>query len=161
MSPERDPFEITPQPISSFRSKVREQHFPEASRRLIKPTKKVVETAMKLIKQGEVDDKYAQSVFVFDSRLEIVYRLSDADIRDHENESDQPHDYPGLNSGLIIGFINTAGEETDTINIPRQPELVTRENLYPVQEFTPSIMRSLAKSLERSRILYHFNPTQN
>src|SRR3990167_3323739 len=100
MLPERDPFEIAPQSITPFRRKIAEQQAPEASRRLIRPTKRVVEAAMKLIKRGEIDEEHAQTAIVFDQKLKRKYRLSDYDIRDHEGESDQPHDYPGLNSGL-------------------------------------------------------------
>lgn len=156
MLPERgDQFDITPLPITPFNKKRTEQLDPEAPRRLIRPTKRVVEAAMKLIKRCEVDEEHGQTAIVFDPKLRKKYRLSDYDIRDHKQESDQPHDYPGLNSGLLISTLTITGEETDELNLPRLPERVTRETLYPIQDIRPSAMRKLAKSLERAVL---FNP---
>lgn len=122
----------------------------EAPKRLINPTRRVVVVAMRLIKQGSIDEENAQTVFVKDPQTQQTYRLSDYDIGDHENESDQPHDYPGLNSGLIIELLSEDGSEIDGINLPRLPERITRETLYPIQFMAPRIMKILAKQLERA-----------
>ena len=154
MSTERgDQFDIAPLAITPFYKKRTEQLDPEAPRRLIRPTRRVVEAAMKLIKYGEISMDHAQTAIVFDPKLKKKYRLSDYDIRDHEGESDQPHDYPGLNSGLLISTLTITGEETEDLNLPRLPERVTRESLYPIQDIRPSSMRKLAKSLERAILL--------
>lgn len=161
MLPERDPFEIAPQPISPLRRKIKEQDYPGVSKRLIKPTKRVVEIAMNLIKQGDIDEEYAQSVIVFDPKSKVKYKLSDYDVRDHKQESDQPHDYPGLNSGLLISGIMASGEETEgDLNLPRLPERVTKETLYPIQGFKPGLMRFLARSLERAVVVKQIYSTE-
>jgi hypothetical protein len=128
--------------------RITEYYDPEAPKRLTKPTKRVVKAALRLIKLGEINENGEQEIVVFDSKLKRKYRLRDQYVKDYDETSG--HHYNYLNEGLLITLIFPTDKETDSLNLPRLPELVTRENLYPIGDFRPSSMRKLARSLERA-----------
>ncbi len=133
-----------------FRMRRNVNYFKEAPRRLKRQTKRLIEAAMKSIKNGEVDGNASQTVTVYDSQLEIYYRISDASVRDHIHKVGQKTDDSKLNIGLIIDMFSKSGEIIDNLNLPRLPELVTIKSLDQIRHYSLSSLRKLTRSLERA-----------
>ncbi len=97
-----------------------------------------------------IDEK--QTVIVRDPKSKQLFEICDSDVYDHVHEKPHPHDYPGLECGLMIYALNELGIEISGIELPRLPDYVNARTLYPIQDILPRDIRRLARQLERAVI---------
>ncbi len=148
MSAERTGFKSIPWEKRSAKEK--------APRKLIKPTQQVVNNALRLVKQGEMDCFGRKEVVVMDLKTGQSFSIMDVYAKARNLLSGSAVDLV-LERGLFINPITSENElvihEEMGIQVPGLPELVTQDSIYLLRGIHPRAMRKVAKQLERAEIV--------
>ena len=117
---------------------------------LVESTKKVVSEVKRLLEDGETDSFYRRRLFVQDPRSKDTYEIV-------ELQTDRPPEE--RTSGLFVHPVtfDEAGKLKRTmpgIQIPRDPEAVTRVSIDNLRGIHPTAMKRLAKQLRRARKIH-------
>ena len=152
---------------STFEATSRTEHLIDKStRQLIQSTQRVVEAAMELVREGEIDDSGRQTVQVRDPKSKQVYEICDSHPEHFSQYSSfYPPEEPAykLEGGLFIAPLNEDrnGQLTKTQGstkmFPRLAQLVTEDVVRWLQivnyDIKPRAMRKVAEQLGRAAII--------
>ncbi len=118
-------------------------------KKLIRPTKRVVEIAMDFVQYREVDNYHAQKAVVRDPRSRHTYQIVNLLI---------PKFADTQNQGLYINPVEITpnGRTIHTgpnIQIPRSPDVINTTTIYRLHGLSKRTMKRLARELHRAEVI--------
>ena len=128
---------------------------PEASEKLIDPFQKVVNIAMQRVREGHIDSLNRQTVTLSDDKNNREYEITDYSVGELRGAVISKG---LLDVGLFIDAIrlDTTGNQDKwifSIQLPRNPDLVNKENLDKLRGFNSKEVDELAVALSSARKL--------
>ena len=128
---------------------------PEASEKLIDPFQKVVNIAMQRVREGHIDSLNRQTVTLSDDKNNREYEITDYSVGELRGAVISKG---LLDVGLFIDAIrlDTTGNQDKwifSIQLPRNPDLVHKENLDKLRGFNSKEVDELAVALSSARKL--------
>jgi len=128
----------------------------EASQKIVEPFRKVVEIAMRRVREGLIDDLGRQRVVLLDEAAKRIYQVTDVSVR--VNKFGRVTSKGWLEGGLFIDGVqlDEEGEGVSSlvsIQIPREVSLVDKRSLYGLRGSDPEDVKRLAKELDATLLV--------
>ncbi len=121
---------------------------PEASLELIEPTRKVVQIALKKVREGTISNSGKQTIILKNNTARKLYKVTDVNVIRISNKFESKG---SLEGGLFInefavnedGSVNRGLE----IQIPRSVDCVNPQSIFLLRGLSPNYMNQLANEL--------------